>query len=200
MREESATSRVVLASASPRRRELLAAFGIDFEVVVPDLVEVTEAASPQELVLLNARAKARAVASATGSNATVIAADTEVFLGGRSLGKPETEAEARDRLEKLSGRTHEVWTGLVIAGPNPDEERSGTELSEVTFKQIDERLLQAYLASGEWRDRAGGYAIQGLGSAFVTSLAGDLSNVIGLPLGLLLRLAPQLAEMPNSQV
>jgi septum formation protein len=179
---------------------LLGALGPSFDVVAPAIEEAREAANPEALVVLNARAKARAVASATEPNATVIAADTEVFLHGLPLGKPETEAEARSHLERLSGRTHDIWTGLFIAGPQTGEERSGAERSAVTFREIDPPLLEAYLASGEWRDRAGGYAIQGLGSAFVTSLAGDLSNVIGLPLGLLLSLAPELAENPNSQV
>jgi septum formation protein len=200
MAMKDATSRVVLASASPRRRELLGALGVEFDAITPDIDERREGGSPEELVLLNARAKAEAVASAAGPEATIIAADTEVFLDGRSLGKPESEDEARSHLELLSGQTHDVWSGLFIAGPGPGQERQGVERSEVTFVEIDPPLLDTYLASGEWRDRAGGYAIQGLGSAFVTALAGDLSNVIGLPVGLLLRLAPGLAENPNSQV
>jgi septum formation protein len=179
---------------------LLAALGLEFEVVAPGIEEITNAETPEELVTLNARAKAEAVAATRSQPATVIAADTEVFLDGRSLGKPNSEAEARSHLESLAGRTHDVWTGVFIAGPEPGEKRSGAERSAVSFRALDPGLVEAYLSSGEWRDRAGGYAIQGLGSAFVASLAGDLSNVIGLPMGLLVRLAPEIAEKSESQV
>jgi len=178
----------------------LRALGVEFEVRTSEVEELSEAATPSELVLLNARAKAEAVAPASAPTTTVVAADTEVFVDGRSLGKPSTPEQARDHLATLCGRTHEVVTGLFIAGPGPGEERSGTEASEVTFGEPDQALLDRYVASGEWRDRAGGYSIQGLGSAFVTALAGELSNVIGLPIGLLLRLAPELGEKSNSQV
>ena len=164
----------------------------------PEIEEVAEGESPEDVVLSNARAKARAVAAEAPGGATVIAADTEVFLDGRALGKPRTPQEARGHLEALSGRAHDVWSGLVVLGPEDGRERSGAERSEVAFRRADRDLIEAYLASGEWGDRAGGYAIQGLGSAFVTSLAGDLSNVIGLPIRLLLRLAPEMGEKSYS--
>jgi septum formation protein len=147
------------------------------------------------VVLENARRKARAVAGATPTGSLVLAADTEVVLDGRVLGKACDDAEARSYLEALSGRTHTVLGGLVLveAGEGGWEaERAGMAASEVTFKRLDGAMLDLYLASGEWRDRAGAYAIQGLGSILVERMQGDFSNVVGLPVGLLLELAPEL--------
>jgi len=177
---------LILASASPRRREILTALGVEFEVVVPDVVELEEG-EPREVVLENARRKAAAVPA----GALVLAADTEVVLEGRVLGKAESEPEARSHLEALSGRTHTVLGGLVFR-TDGGEERSGVAASEVTFRDLDEATLDLYLASGEWRDRAGAYAIQGLGSILIERLEGDFSSVVGLPVPLLLELAPEL--------
>jgi septum formation protein len=126
----------------------------------------------------------------------VIGCDTEVALDGEALGKPRDEATAREFLKRLSGRTHEVLSGLALIGPEPGQLREGVERSEVTFAELSDADVDRYIASGEWRERAGGYAIQGLGSTLVARLDGDLSNVIGLPLRLLLELAPELG--PNS--
>jgi septum formation protein len=127
----------------------------------------------------------------------VIAGDTEVVVEGRALGQPGFEGEARWCLEALSGRTHEVLGALALLGPGRSdgelEVRTGIESSRVTFGKLSRELIDAYLDSGEWKGRAGGYAVQGLGSALVTGIEGDVSNVIGLPVGLLLRLAPELA-------
>jgi septum formation protein len=123
----------------------------------------------------------------------VIAGDTEVVVDGEVLGQPKDETEARVHLERLSGSEHHVLGGLALIGPEADQEpRTGVDVSTVAFKELDGPLLDAYLASGEWRGRAGSYAIQGLGSALVDIVRGDVSNVIGLPVGLLLRLAPEL--------
>jgi septum formation protein len=126
----------------------------------------------------------------------VLAADTEVVLDGRVLGKAGDEAQARSYLEALSGRTHVVLGGVVVlriaAGEGEREERSGVAASEVTFRELDAQTLDLYLASDEWRDRAGAYAIQGLGSILIERLEGDFSNVVGLPVPLLLELAPEL--------
>jgi septum formation protein len=154
-----------------------------------------------------------------GEGGLVLGVDTEVVLDGRLLGKAGTEREARERLEALSGRTHDVLGGVVVIasgggstmqfvpsdGTNRilaegapsapgDEvaERWGVAKSGVTFRQLTPELLAAYLASGEWRDRAGAYAVQGLGSTLVERVEGDLSNVIGLPVALLLDLVPEL--------
>jgi len=189
----SPTSRLILASASPRRREILASLGIPFEVVAPDVQEVTEG-DPEALVLENARRKARAGLATANSGTLALGVDTEVVLDGAALGKARDEAEARARLESLSGRTHVVLSGMVLLGPEGGEarERHGVSRSEVTFRSLDAGSLAAYLGSGEWRDRAGAYAIQGLGSILVDRVQGDLSNVIGLPVRLLFELAPEL--------
>jgi septum formation protein len=179
---------IILASKSPQRRALLEALGLDFEVKAPAVEEETDG-EPRELVERNARRKAEAVAAET--DALVIAGDTEVVIDGEVLGQPESEHEARAHLERLSGREHHVLGGLALLEPGA-EPRSGVDVSTVAFKELDERLLDAYVASGEWRGRAGSYAIQGLGSALVDIVRGDVSNVIGLPVGLLLRLAPEI--------
>jgi septum formation protein len=149
---------------------------MEFEVVVPD-VEEREDGDPKEMVVENALRKARAV-----EGDLVLGVDTTVVLDGRSYGKPATEEEARHVLELLSGRTHEVWSGIAL------DERTATACTEVTFRQLTEPLLDWYLASGEWRDRAGGYAIQGKGAALVERIEGDFWNVVGLPVPTLLDL------------
>jgi septum formation protein len=182
---------LILASASPRRREILTALGIEFEVVVPEVVELRDG-EPEAVVLENARRKARAGRELAGdTRRTVLGADTDVALDGRLLGKPGDVGEARERLATLSGRAHEVLTGLVLLGGEAPE-RSEVARSTVTFRSLDDRTLELYLRSGEWRDRAGAYAIQGLGSILVAGVEGDVSNVIGLPVGLLAELAPEL--------
>jgi len=164
--------------------------GVPFDVVVPEAEELTSG-DPETTVVENARRKARAgMETAGGEAALVLGVDTEVVLDGRLLGKAGNADEARERLEALSGRTHEVLSGMVLIAP-PDES-SRVAKSRVTFRDVPPNLLEAYLASGEWRDRAGAYAVQGLGSALVERVEGDLSNVIGLPVGLLLDLVPDL--------
>jgi septum formation protein len=187
-------AKIVLASGSPQRRALLDALGLDFEVEVP-VVEEATAGEPREVVAANAMRKAEAVAERIGAEALVIAGDTEVALNGKVLGQPGDEAEARAHLERLSGREHEVLGALALLGPG-EQERAGVEGSTVTFRSLEPHLIDAYLASGEWRGRAGSYAIQGLGSALVESVSGDVSNVIGLPVGLLSELAPELFQSP----
>jgi septum formation protein len=182
---------IVLASKSPQRRTLLEALGLEFEVVEPAIEERTEG-EPRDLVVRNALGKAEAVA-ADHRDALVIAGDTEVVIDGEVLGQPADEDEARAHLGRLSGTEHHVVGGLALVGPADAEPRTGVDLSTVAFRELDQILLDAYLASGEWEGRAGSYAIQGLGSALVDIVRGDVSNVIGLPIGLLLRLAPELA-------
>jgi nucleoside triphosphate pyrophosphatase len=164
--------------------------GVSFEVVVPEVEELT-AGEPEETVVENARRKARAgMEMGGGEGDLVLGVDTEVVLDGRLLGKAGNEGEARERLEALSGRTHEVLSGVVALVRGT--ERSGLARSRVTFREVPPDLLAAYLGSGEWEDRAGAYAVQGLGSTLVERVEGDLSNVIGLPVGLLLDLVPEL--------
>jgi septum formation protein len=157
---------------------------------VPEVEEVGEG-NPAEAVLENARRKAAAVEA---PNALVVGCDTEVVVDARVLGQPRDEVEARSYIELLSGRSHEVLSGLVVAGPEPGQLREGVARSVVSFRDLDADEIEGYLASGEWRGRAGGYAIQGLGSSLADRVEGDLSNVIGLPVGLLVELAPELLE------
>jgi septum formation protein len=164
--------------------------GVEFEIVAPEVEEVGDG-RPEEVVLENARRKAGAVAEGAPRDAVVLGADTEVVLDGRVLGKAGDEAEARRHLESLSGRSHEVLGGLVLLGPGDGPERSGVARSTVAFRELSPETIDLYLAAGEWRDRAGAYAIQGLGSILVERLEGDFSNVVGLPVGLLLELAPE---------
>jgi len=167
---------VILASRSPQRRAILEQLGFEFEVVVPD-VEELEDGDPREMVVENALRKMRAV-----PGDFVLGVDTTVVVDGVSYGKPADEAEARATLELLSGRTHEVWSGIALDG------RTAAACTEVTFRRLGEGLIEWYLDSGEWRDRAGGYAIQGRGAALVERIDGDYWNVVGLPVPTLLDL------------
>jgi septum formation protein len=162
-------------------------------------VEELREGEPEVAVVENARRKARAgldlVASAGPEDVLVIGCDTEVLIDGELLGKPANGGEARTRLERLSGRTHEVLGGLVLldaAADAPPRERGGVARSAVTFRELDSPTIELYLRSGEWRDRAGAYAVQGLGSILVARVEGDVANVIGLPVTLLSDLAPEL--------
>lgn len=137
----------------------------------------------------NALLKARAAAR---PGALVIGCDTDVVVEGRALGKPADQGQAQEFLGLLSGRTHQVLSGLAVLGPGEGEERSGICASKVGFREIEAEEVDRYIASGEWRDRAGGYAIQGLGSTLIASVEGDISVVIGLPVERLLELAPEL--------
>ena len=194
--------RLVLASKSPRRREILGWLGLEFEVVEPDVEELTAGADPEGLVLENARLKALAGLEALGEgvqDTMVLGVDTDVFVDEGMLGQPADSAAAEERLRRLSGREHEVLSGVCLLGPRaegipgaPVRERSGVARSVVAFRELDDATIGRYLASGEWRGRAGGYAIQGLGSILVDRVEGDFSNVVGLPIRLLLELDPAL--------
>jgi septum formation protein len=193
----AAPKKIILASRSPQRKTLLKSMGVQF-TAIPSEVEETSEGEPRDVVLANALAKGRAVAERRRQGTLVIAGDTEVVVDGRVVGQPAFEGEARWCLETLSGRTHEVLGAVALIGPDRiDGEpsvRTGVESSRVTFGKLDQELIDRYLASGEWRGRAGGYAVQGLGSALVDGIEGDVSNVIGLPVRLLFRLAPELSK------
>ncbi|HKQ16992.1 MAG TPA: Maf family protein [Solirubrobacterales bacterium] len=182
--------KLVLASASPRRRELLGLLGLEFEVVPAGVAEISDG-DPSVIVVENALRKARAVADPR-PGAVVLGVDTDVVCDGRLLGKPNDDGDATARLRALAGRTHEVLSGVaLIAG---GREESDLVRTAVTFRDLDDREIETYVASGEWRDRAGGYAVQGLGSALVERIEGDLSNVIGLPIPALSRMIAELQE------
>jgi septum formation protein len=162
---------------------------VEFDVVVSGVDELS-GGDPNFEVLENARLKARAVSA--GADSMVIACDTDVVLDGKALGKPQSEVEAREYLDRMSGRAHEVLSGLVIL--DGKEERSGLERTSVFFKELSEAEKDRYVAFGEWEGRSGGYAIQTLGSTLVERVEGSVSNVVGLPVGLLFELAPELFE------
>ena len=175
-------ARLVLASASPRRRELLAGIGIFPDAIVsPDLDETPRR---RELPARTARRLAELKADSIAGRepeAFVIAADTVVALGRRPLGKPADENEARRFLGMISGRRHRVYGGVaVVAADGRRAERLVTTV--VSFKRLSSLEIEDYLVSGEWRDKAGGYAIQGRAAAFVPRISGSYSNVVGLPL------------------
>lgn len=188
---------VILASGSPQRREILERLGIPFEVRVSGAEELVHG-DPAEIVVANALLKAESVAaggpaaSADGVRELVIGCDTDVVLEDHIIGKPEDEVRAREYMAQLSGREHRVLSGLAIIGPDQGQVRTGVAESRVRFRELDTPTIDRYLASGEWRGRAGGYAIQGRGSALVAGVHGDIANVIGLPVGLLLDLAPEI--------
>ena len=173
---------LVLASASERRRQLLQQIGVHPDrIETPDLDETPlPGEAPRALAERLARAKAEAVA-ASCAGAFVLAADTVVVCATRTLGKPQGEAEARRFLKRLSGRRHRVYTALAVIAPD-GRQTTRTVSTTVAFKRLAEDEIEAYLASGEWQGKAGGYAIQGRAGAFVRYLGGSYSNVVGLPL------------------
>jgi septum formation protein len=174
--------RLLLASGSPRRRELLGSLGVAFDVVVADVEEDdTLDADPGELVLANARLKAEWV-SARHPDRPVLGADTTVCLDGRIFNKPANLDEARQMLAELSGRTHSVFTGLVLVRGEPALDETVLVASAVRFRDLDKAAIEDYVSSVHTLDKAGAYAIQESGEKIVEHRAGSLSNVIGLPL------------------
>jgi nucleoside triphosphate pyrophosphatase len=179
---------LVLASASPQRRAILARLGLGFEVRPTGVDELAEG-DPPEVALENALRKARAAADPRREE-LVLAVDTLVELDGRIYDKPPDRDAARETLRALSGATHTVISGLVLL--DADRERTGLARTSVSFRELDPSTIDWYLATGEWRERAGGYAIQGAGAALVREISGDYENVVGLPLAVLLELHPTL--------
>jgi septum formation protein len=175
---------LVLASASPRRKELLALLGLDFEVVPSAYEEVLPEVHPDPAALAVhlAGEKARDVARGR-PDAAVIGADTVVALEGRIYGKPEDRADAARMVRELSGRTHQVITGVAVAsGPGEASLRSFAVTTDVTFRALEDAEIAAYVATDEPLDKAGGYAIQGYGALLISGIRGDYPNVVGLPL------------------
>ena len=175
-------SPLILASASPRRRELLAQIGIVPDDICP--AEIDESPlpgeSPRQMAERLAVEKAQAVASQK-TDAFILASDTVVALGQRILGKPEDDREARRFLAMLSGRRHRVFTGLCLITPD-GKMHSRVVMTQVSFKRLTKQDIDNYIASGEWEGKAGAYAIQGLAGRYVKSINGSYSNVVGLPL------------------
>lgn len=173
---------LILASASPRRHELLDAAGVKHSVLPTDADEtLPEKTEPQEAVMLLSRRKADA-ALASGkvpADAVVVAADTVVLANGEIFGKPKDEADARRMLSALSGGTHDVYTGITVT--NRDKTYTEYEVTHVTVRRIKDSEIDRYIESGEPFGKAGAYAIQGRASKFITRIDGDYTNVVGLP-------------------
>ncbi len=205
---------LVLASASPQRRAILERLGVAFELR-PTHVEELQRGEPERVAVQNALRKARAAygmpagtggqgdgdsqagtgaqgdgGGQAGTGETVLGCDTLVALDGRIYGKPADEREARATLRALSGATHTVLSGLALISTRG--ERLASARTEVDFRELGEDRIDWYVAGGEWRGRAGGYAIQGMGAALVRAIRGDYENVVGLPLAALLDLYPNL--------
>ncbi|TDY65131.1 septum formation protein [Aminivibrio pyruvatiphilus] len=181
---------LVLASGSPRRRELLSSLGWTFSVLVPSVDEsLLPGESPGEAVKRLSREKAETAAKECPGR-WVVAADTVVAIGDRILGKPSSREEALEMLTVLNGRTHSVFTGVTVDSPRGKE--TAAERTDVVFRELPEDALRAYAASGEGDDKAGAYAIQGLGALLVDSIRGDYFNVVGLPLCRLSRMLESL--------
>jgi septum formation protein len=183
---------LILASGSPQRRAILEQLGLAFTVAVSG-VEEREQGPAEDVALENARRKAHAVAgvgSRPPGKDVFLAFDTVVALGDRLYGKPADRAEAAATLRALAGRSHQVVSGICVI--EEGSERAAAAVTTVGFRALSEPAIEWYLDTGEWQDRAGGYAIQGRGAALVQSIDGDYLNVVGLPVATLLDLLPSL--------
>lgn len=172
--------RIILASNSPRRREILSQLGVQYDVIPSDYEEKSENNNPYKLVMLFAENKAKSVAESIKEKALVIGADTIVYKD-EVMGKPKSKADAAGMLKKLSGSTHSVITGISVIQTPEMKIITDYEETIVRFKDISEGEIDAYVRSGEPEDKAGAYAIQGLGSLLVQRIEGCYFNVVGLP-------------------
>jgi nucleoside triphosphate pyrophosphatase len=186
----SSAPQLILASRSPQRRAILEQLGVSYEVRPVDVEERTEG-PPDAVASWNANSKmAAALAAGHDGKTPILTVDTVVALDGALYGKPASEEEARATLSALSGRTHTVVSAITLW--RDDRVRGAAVFTDVDFRRLDAATLEWYLASGEWRERAGGYAIQGRGSALVWAIKGDYLNVVGLPVVALLEIWPTL--------
>jgi len=179
---------LVLASASPQRRAILERLGVSFVVRPTDVAEL-DRGDPAEVAVENALRKARA-ARTPGASETVLGVDTLVALGTRIYGKPPDERAARETIAALAGEVHTVLSGVALL--RGDREQVALARTQVAFRECDEQMVDWYVATGEWRGRSGGYAIQGLGAVLVREVRGDYENVVGLPLATLIDMCPEL--------
>lgn len=184
---------LILASASPRRKEILSTYREDFRVVVTDADEtMPEGTPPRELVTTLSERKARAAAREVPSDAVIIASDTVVYAHGEILGKPADAEDARRMLRLLRGSTHEVWSGVCVM--TGDKCAVDAECTRVTMGEITDDVIERYIADGEPFGKAGSYAIQGKAGVFVSAIEGSFQNVVGLPIVTLDRLLRRVGE------
>ena len=177
--DKTQSFRLILASGSPRRRELLSQMGYTFEIIVPDVDEDVSGHARDVVGILSQR-KAQAVAD-TQDSGIIIASDTLVSLGGEALGKPHDAADAHRMLRMLSGETHEVFTGVTIIDAASKKQQTQVVRTGVIFRDLSDAEIDAYIATGEPMDKAGAYAIQGGAHGFVEGFEGSYENVIGFP-------------------
>jgi septum formation protein len=189
---------LVLASASPRRAEILRAVGWHFQVAAANIDEkILDGESPTVYTERLAREKAEHIAARSSSQSLVLGADTIVVIDGASLGKPQDEDDARRMLRSLRGRTHEVVTGVALVRPKTNENRIAHERTRVQFAEITDREIDWYVATGEPMDKAGAYAVQGRAALFIERIDGDYWNVVGLPVRLVYRLAREILKVKS---
>lgn len=173
--------KIILASKSPRRREILETMGVEFETDVADVDEsVSDELSPVEAVCEISKRKAKKVAERHADDEIVISADTVVVIDGRIIGKPRDKQDAFDIIKSLSGRTHEVYTGFTVCGKGMS--KTDFEVTKVHFKDLCDDDIRRYVATGEPMDKAGAYGIQQKGNLFVEYIHGDYYNVVGFPI------------------
>ena len=193
----------ILASASPRRRELLEQIGMKFDILISDADEdgIDKSLPPelyvQELAILKANSAAQSLRNQNEKKGIVISADTVVSCDGKILGKPHNEAEAEEMLSLLSGRVHEVYTGVCIMRISDGFIASDAEKTSVHFKNLTDSMINNYIKTGECMDKAGAYGIQGIGSLLVKKIDGDYFNVVGLPISML---SDMLKENMNTEI
>jgi len=179
---------LILASRSPQRRAILETLGVPFEARPVDVVEEDEGVP---VAVAGENALRKAVAGKARGDEIVLGVDTLVAIGLEIWGKPPDEDAARETLRRLAGRTHDVVSGVALVDRD-GAVRAATAVTKVTFRSLDDAMVEWYVRSGEWEERAGGYAIQGRGGALVERIEGDYLNVVGLPVGTLLGLWPDL--------
>lgn len=191
------TYELILASGSPRRKELLTRAGFAFRIIVSDAAEdMSSQLTPAEIAMHNAMLKAESVAKICSEDCIVIGADTVVAIGKNLFGKPQDKSEARSMLNALSGQTHQVITGVCLAGK--DFRKTFSETTDVTFRKLNPSEISAYVDTEEPLDKAGAYGIQGKGGALVDHIDGDYDNVVGLPIARLARELEQIDVIANA--
>ncbi|HHV74058.1 septum formation inhibitor Maf [Thermoanaerobacterium sp. PSU-2] len=173
---------IVLASGSPRRKEILSNIGVDFSVMISDVEEVTDEKEPEKIVMDLSRKKASFVAEKLSGDFLIIGADTVVFADGIVLGKPKDKSDAFNMLKVLSGRWHQVYTGVTVISLKQNKIVTEYEKTDVYIKSLSDEMIFSYIEKGEYIDKAGSYAIQGYGSLIVDKINGDYYNVVGLPI------------------
>lgn len=183
---------IILASSSPRRKEILNELGIDFKIIISDVDETSNETIPEKLVETLSYRKAYAVSQKASNDDIIIAADTVVAIGDKILGKPANYKEAKNMLKSLSGNAHKVITGICLKRGN--NTLTSHDVTYVYFKNLSNEDIDNYLSNDEYIDKAGSYAIQGLGGAFVERIEGSYSNVVGLPKELLLNMLAKIEK------